>query len=77
MVESVGVVLIPVAFVWLFGWWNDQIITEEAILGIGSAVGWMGIDVYYSFVGRVSKVYLVDAVLQFVFLCLWGLAMLR
>lgn len=46
----------------------------SAVLGIGSAAGLGGVDVVYSLRGRISKIYLLDAVLEAGLVGLWTLA---
>jgi len=41
------------------------------VLGVGSAAALAGVDVVYSLRGRISKIYLVDAVLEALMVTLW------
>lgn len=43
------------------------------MLGIGSAAGLGGVDVVYSLRGRISKIYLLDAVLEALLVMLWAI----
>jgi hypothetical protein len=42
------------------------------VLGAGSAAALGGVDVVYSLRGRISKIYLLDAVLEAVLVSLWA-----
>ena len=42
------------------------------VLGVGSAAALGGVDVVYSLRGRISKIYLVDAVLEALVVALWA-----
>ena len=41
------------------------------VLGVGSAAALAGVDVVYSLRGRISKIYLLDAVLEGLLVTLW------
>jgi len=47
------------------------------LLAVGSALGLTGIDVVYVRNGRISKVYLLDAVAELVLVAAWLFAWLR
>jgi hypothetical protein len=42
------------------------------VLGVGSAAALGGVDVVYSLRGRISKIYLLDAVLEALVVTLWA-----
>jgi hypothetical protein len=42
------------------------------VLGVGSAAALGGVDVVYSLRGRISKIYLLDAVLEALLVTLWA-----
>jgi hypothetical protein len=42
------------------------------VLGVGSAAALGGVDVVYSLRGRISKIYLADAVLEALLVTLWA-----
>jgi hypothetical protein len=44
---------------------------ELRTLGIGSAAGLAAVDINYSLKGRISKIYLLDAVAEIVITALW------
>ncbi len=43
----------------------------SAVLGVGSAAALGGVDVVYSLRGRISKIYLADAVLEAMLVAFW------
>ena len=43
------------------------------VLGVGSAAALGGVDAVYSLRGRISKIYLVDAVIEAILVALWAL----
>jgi hypothetical protein len=45
--------------------------TPTTLLAVGSAAGLGGVDVVYSLKGRISRVYLLDAVLEAVLVAAW------
>lgn len=47
---------------------------EVGLLGVGSAAGLMGIDVVYVKRGRISPIYLLDAVAEGLLILAWGVA---
>ena len=44
------------------------------VLGVGSAAALSGVDALYSLRGRISKIYLLDAVVEAVLVALWAFA---
>ena len=45
----------------------------SALLGVGSAAALGGVDVVYALRGRISKIYLADAVVETLLVTLWAL----
>jgi hypothetical protein len=45
----------------------------STMLGVGSAVALGGVDVVYSLRARISRIYLLDAVVEIVLVALWAL----
>jgi hypothetical protein len=43
------------------------------VLGVGSAAALGGVDVVYALRGRISKIYLLDAVLEALLVALWAI----
>jgi hypothetical protein len=54
-----------------------RITPEIAILAVGSALGLAGIDLVYALSGKISSIYLADAVVELALAVLWGLAWFR
>jgi hypothetical protein len=50
---------------------RNRVSEELAVLGIGSALGFAAVDGFYVTAGRISRVYLVDAVLECVIAAEW------
>jgi hypothetical protein len=50
---------------------------SEAVLAVGSAAGLGSVDAVYAAQGRISKVYLLDAVVEAVLVALWLAALRR
>jgi hypothetical protein len=71
LVKTVAVVLLAITCCFI-----TQLITKAnplptAILAIACCVGLTYIDCYYALNGTISKIYLLDAVLEIIFLVLW------
>jgi hypothetical protein len=71
LVKTVGALLIPVSLS-MFSYLKDG--SEKLpviILGAGTAISFICIDVYYSLSDTISDIYLADAALEFIFLFAW------
>jgi hypothetical protein len=77
LVRTVGVLVGVIGTVLLLSVRRRRITPEIAILAVGSAVGLAGIDLVYALSGRISSIYLVDAVVELGLAVLWGLAWFR
>jgi hypothetical protein len=77
LVRTVGVLVGVIGTVLLLSVRRRRITPEIAILAVGSAVGLAGIDLVYALSGRISSIYLADAVVELGLAVLWGLAWLR
>ena len=71
LVKTVGALLLPVAVCWLWNAYNQTVSAEAALLGIGTAIGLGFVDFYYASIGRISKIYMADGVVQIVFIVCW------
>jgi hypothetical protein len=71
LVNTVGVLVIAIGLALLFAAWRGQFSFDSMILGPGSAIGLISIDVIYYFRGTISAVYLIDAGLQAGFCVAW------
>ncbi len=74
LVKTVGVLVAVIGTVLLHAGRRSPVSDEVLLLGAGSAAGLTGIDLAYSLRGRISKVYLLDALAEALLLLGWGLA---
>jgi hypothetical protein len=77
LVRTVGVLVGVIGTVLLLSVRRRRITPEIAILAVGSAVGLAGIDLVYALSGKISSIYLADAVVELGLAVLWGLAWFR
>lgn len=56
---------------------RNRVSDELAVLGIGSALGFATVDAFYVATGRISRVYLVDALLECVIAAEWRAGLRR
>ena len=71
LVKTVGALLIPVALCMYSYLPARQVETPAITLAIGIAVAFICIDVYYSTSDVISDIYLLDALVEFLFLVGW------
>ena len=64
LVKMVGLLAVAIAISLLFG----QNKADKIVLGVPAALAFIAIDVYYNMTGTISRIYLLDAVLQIVIL---------
>lgn len=64
LVKTVGVLLAAIGGTLVAGSRRAEVPRELAGLGLATALGLGGIDVYYALRGRISKVYLLDAIVE-------------
>ncbi|WP_343561476.1 hypothetical protein [Sphingobacterium sp.] len=69
LVKMVGLLSISVAIGLLFGGNKPA----KILLGIPAALAFMSIDIYYNITDTISRIYLLDAFLQFI-IVLWSTA---
>lgn len=74
LVKTVGVLISVIGIVLLAGARTRRISDEIVMLGVGSALGLAAIDLSYALSGRISAVYLGDAVVEIGLAVLWGVA---
>lgn len=77
LVKTVGVLVSVIGGVLALAGVRRQSNPEIALLAAGSATGLTAIDVVYSSRGRISKVYLLDALAETALVAAWGYAWLR
>lgn len=64
LVRTVGVLITVIGIALTLAGVRRRVSAETRVLGAGSAVGLAAIDIVYSAKGRISKVYLLDAVVE-------------
>jgi hypothetical protein len=72
LVKTVGVLISVIALVLLLSYWQNECTITVAVLAAGSSAGLTAIDLVYSLKGRISKIYLADAVIQIILLAFWS-----
>ena len=77
LVKTVGVLVTVIGAVLLLAWRSRRITPELVVLAVGSALGLACIDVIYALSGRISAVYLADAVAELGLALVWTLASRR
>ncbi len=75
LVKTVGALVTVMGGALLLAGRRGHISEEVLLVGAGSAVGLTGIDLGSSLSGRISKVYLLDALAEMLLLLGWGLAL--
>jgi hypothetical protein len=73
LVKTVGALLIPVGLCLLSFLRKTSWQLPAFILGAGTAIAFMVIDVYYALNDVISDIYLADAVVKLIFLVIWSL----
>jgi hypothetical protein len=66
LVRMVGLLVIAIGLTMLLATLNLRLTPEIVVLALASALAFTAIDVFYSLNGRISKLYLGDAVLELV-----------
>jgi hypothetical protein len=74
LVRTVGVLVTVIGAVLLASARNRSVRGEIVLLAVGSALGLAAIDLIYALSGRISAVYLADAVVEVALALLWTLA---
>jgi len=77
LVKTVGVLVSVIGGVIAAAGMRRRITPEIAGLAVGSSAGLAAIDIYYSSRGRISRVYLLDALAEAAFIGAWGAALWR
>ena len=77
LVKTVGVLVTVIGGVLCLAGGQRRVTPEIASLAAGSALGLAGIDTVYSLRGRISKVYLLDAIVEVLIALLWALLWFR
>ena len=77
LVKTVGVLVTVIGLVLLSAARSRRVTAEMVLLAVGSALGLAGIDLIYALSGRISAVYLADAVVEIGLAVLWAVAWRR
>jgi hypothetical protein len=77
LVKTVGVLVTVIGAVLLLAARRRRVTDEIVLLAVGSALGLAAIDVIYALSGRISAVYLADAVAEIGLALLWLVARRR
>jgi hypothetical protein len=71
LVKTVGVLVSVIGLVLASAGWRRRVDPQSALLASGSAAGLAAIDTVYATKGRISKIYLVDAVVEVALVASW------
>lgn len=75
LVRTIGVLIAVVGGVLSLAGLKRQVNDEISLLAVGSAAGLAGSDLVYVSKGRISPVYLLDALAEMVLIALWAFAL--
>lgn len=71
LVKTVGLLITVIGAVILYSAQRGEFPQETVILAVGSAGVLAAVDIFYSSIGRISKVYLLDAVAEILLILAW------
>ncbi|MBM4441395.1 MAG: hypothetical protein FJ027_13335 [Candidatus Rokubacteria bacterium] len=74
LVKTVGVLVGVIGAVLTMAGARRRVEPEIAVLAAGSAAGLAAVDTVYATKGRISKIYLLDAVVEVALIAAWALA---
>ncbi|HEX3555098.1 MAG TPA: hypothetical protein VIA62_17885 [Thermoanaerobaculia bacterium] len=74
LVKTVGVLIAVIGVTLLAGARRRTVGPELILLAVGSVASLAGVDLVYALAGRISGVYLLDAVAEASLIVLWGIA---
>lgn len=77
LVKTVGALVTVIGGVLLTAGWRRRVTRDILLLGIGAALSLATIDMVYVSAGRISKIYLLDAVAEVGLAIAWALAKRR
>ncbi len=77
LVKTVGVLVGVIGGVIGAAGMRRRITPEIAGLAVGSSAGLAGIDIFYSGRGRISRIYLLDALVEVLFIVAWAVGLRR
>jgi hypothetical protein len=76
LVKTVGVLVVVIGGALLLARIREHYTLEIVVLAMGSALGLTLIDIYYVLDGRISPVYLLDAVMELILVGMWTLGLI-
>jgi hypothetical protein len=71
LVKTVGILIVVIGIVLLISRFRKHYSVEIIVLAIGTAVSLAVIEIYYVLVKRISPVYLLDAIFEFILIGIW------
>jgi hypothetical protein len=77
LVKMVSVLIVVISVVLLLSGYKKKITSEIIVLAIGSAIGFIAIDIYYVVADRISEVYLLDALAELILIIWWIIALAK
>jgi hypothetical protein len=77
LVKTVAALLLSVSSAMFYSLTKKQVTGLVIILAVTNAVAFLCIDFWYSSVGRISSVYMLDGFVQLSFLFAWALSLIR
>lgn len=77
LVKTVGVLVSVIGGVIGVAGMRRRITPEISALAVGSSAGLAAIDIFYSGRGRISRIYLLDALIEALFIVAWGVGSRR
>ncbi|MBX9853802.1 MAG: hypothetical protein K2X86_18815 [Cytophagaceae bacterium] len=77
LVKTVGILITPIGIVVLMALRRKMLTQEIILLAIIAACGLTFIDVYYSCNEVISPVYLIDAIVEIIFVLMWLLILIQ
>lgn len=71
LVKTVGVLIAVIGVVLFSAGYYKRITPEIFLLAAAGAAGLATVDIYYVSIGRIWTIYLLDAVVEIIFILLW------
>jgi hypothetical protein len=75
LVKTVGALLLSVSTAMLYSLTRRHLSSIVVVLAMTNAFAFICIDFWYSYIGRISTVYMLDGLLQLSFIFAWCLAL--
>jgi hypothetical protein len=75
LVKTVGVLIVGIALS-LFTAAFSTITTASIVLATAAALALLIIDIYYTYAGKISSIYLLDAAAELILLSVWAMVLL-